>query len=484
MRRYLLVLQLCLLVFAVPNRGRCEDFTLWPLLDYRHDERIDFTSINALGPFLSYERKGEEREYSLRPLYFHAADQEDGIGYSEYLYPVATRQVEPGLSFSQGLHLFSSDFGTRETGSENEFMLFPFVFYGRSEEQGRYFALFPLGGKIYQMFGRDEIRFALFPIYGQTRKRDTRVTNILWPVFARIRGEGESGLKVWPLFGASEKEGVYRKRFYLWPVFFSYDLRLDTQNPVHKRSVFPLFVGEESPEFSSRTYLWPFFSHREDRRKDYEEWDFPWPIFRVGQGRHKEGVRFLPFYANERTGAQYKRWYLWPLYKIEETRTELLERRRDRVLFFLYSDLQETVFEEGVPRKRRVALWPLFTYQQIKGVSQFYTLSLLEPFFPENEGIERNWSPLWRLYQRKWDKHGNEVSSLLWNLYWKERRGTDLAMELFPLFRYQQEVGEGCDFRLLKGLFRYRSGPDGKKVNLFYLPWGIGWSGEAGSTKG
>jgi len=464
--------------------GEGHVFTLWPLIDYRHDAQIDYTSVNALGPFLKYERKGDERAFGLRPVYYHAGDVTDGIGYSEYLYPVASRKKEPDLSYFQGLHLLNYDFGTREEGSGNEFSLYPFIFYGHNPERGDYFAFFPLGGKIYEKFGRDEIRFTLFPVYSQTRKKGTTVTNILWPVFARISGENESGVKVWPLFGAAEKEGVYRKRFYLWPIIFRYDLGLDTENPQHRRLVFPLFVGEESPQVSSRTYLWPFFSYREDRHRDYEEWNFPWPIFHISRGEYKEGVRFLPLYANERTGVFRKRWFLWPVYKIEETSTEILERRRDRVLYFLYSNVEETVLAEESVRRKQVDLWPLFTYRRLKGVSYFHTLSLLEPFFPENGGIERNWSPLWRLYQRKWDTHGNEVSSLLWNFYWKERQPDGLAMEVFPLFRYRRQGEELLDWQLLKGLFRFRSDSEGKRVYLFYLPWGIGSHSDAVKTEG
>jgi hypothetical protein len=459
-------------------------FTLWPIVDYRHDTRLDYTSVNALGPFLKYERKGDEREYGFRPVYFHASDTTEGIGYSEYLYPVASRKKQPELSYFQGLHLLNYDFGTREQGSGNEFSLYPFLFYGHNKERGEYFAFFPLGGKIYEKFGRDEIRFVLFPGYSQTRKKDTTVTNILWPVFARISGENEAGVKVWPIFGSAEKEGVYRKRFYLWPIFFRYDLALDTANPQYRRTVFPFFVGEESVQVSSRTYLWPFFSYREDRRRDYEEWYFPWPIFHIARGEYKEGVRFLPLFSDERTGDFRKRWFLWPVYKIEETNTEVLERRRDRVLFFLYSNVEETVLAEESVRRKQVDLWPLFTYRRLKGVSHFHTLSLLEPFFPENRGIERNWSPLWRLYQRKWDTHGNEVSSLLWNLYWKERRPDGLAMEVFPLFRYRQQAAGALDWQLLKGLLRYRSDADGKSIYLFYLPWGIGSHSDAGKTEG
>lgn len=467
-RIFLLTALLLFIPHADASSEEAKIYTLWPLADFRHSPDVDYLSLNLLGPIIKYERKGAEREFSLRPLVFRASDGE--ASYSEYLYPVASKKSEPGYSFFQGLHLANYDFGSEK--NDDEVMLFPFVFYGKTEEKGSYFALFPVGGKIYDKFGRDEMRFALFPLYGHTRKDDTTITNILWPVYARIRGVNESGRKFWPVYGHSTKEGVYRKTFYVWPFGFSYDTGLDTDNPTYLRAVLPFFVGKESPQESSRTYLWPFFSHVENRRKDYEEWNFPWPLFRITHGS-KEGKRYLPFYADERSGAQRKRWFLWPLYKIEETRSETFNQRRDRVLYFLYSDLEEVLFDDPTPSKRRVSLWPLFTYEQIKGVSRFYTLSLLEPFFPEKEGFERNWSPLWRLYQRKWDKHGNEVSSLLWNLYWKERRGPDVAMEVFPLVFYKRETGRGIDFKLLKGFIRYRDDSKGKRLNLFYMPWSV-----------
>ncbi len=458
--------------------------TLWPLIDYRSSPETDYTSIHALGPFLKYERKGTEREYALRPLYFRASDPEDGISFSETLYPVASRKSSPDQTSYQGLRLLTYDFGEREKGSDNEFMLFPLIFYGEHRERGRYFALFPLGGKIYDMFGRDEIRFALFPVYGQTRKKDRVTDNVLWPVFARIRGEGESGYKFWPIYGASHKDGVYRKRFFLWPIFFSQDLALNSENPRHRRIVFPFYVGESSPQQVSTTWLWPFFSHTRNYKRDFEEWNFPWPLFRITRGSHKEGRRFLPVYADERAGAMRKRTYLWPLYRIEEMETELLYQRRDRILFFLYSDFREAPVDEDLPRRRRIALWPLFTYETRGGIGTFHALSLLEPFFPGNRSIERNWSPLWRLYQNKWDTQGNEISSFLWNLYWKERRGPDLAMEVFPLFFYNSGAGEGSEFSLLKGLYRYRSGKEGKKITLLYLPWGFSWGKVARTTPG
>jgi hypothetical protein len=474
-----LVFVLCLLLFGPAVSAYGQDgriFTLWPVVDYRHSEQAHYTSLHLFGPIFKYEKKNSEREIALRPLFSMARDPSENISSSDFLYPVASQKSEPGRTFFQGIHLLNYDFGKEEKENPNEFNLFPLVFYGQTKERGNYFALFPLGGKIYDKFGMDEIRFVLFPLYARTQKKDTTKTYVLWPVFSRIQGEGESGFNVWPLFGASRKEGVYRKRFFLWPIFFSYDLKLNTSNPRHLKAIFPLYVAEDSADLTSRTYLWPFFSHIDNRKKNYEEWNFPWPIFGISHGQGKEGVKFLPLFSDERNGAFRKRWFLWPLYKIEEMHTDVLDRRRDRVLFFLYSDWKETIRDDVDGSKRRIALWPLFTYERNRGVSSFYTLSLLEPFFPRNEGIERNWAPLWRIYQRKWDRRGNEISSLFWNLYWKERQGQNLAMELFPLFFYKHVKGRSTAFTFLKGLFEYHASPDKASINLFYLPWGFNWN--------
>lgn len=452
--------------------------TFWPLFDYRSSPVHQYSSLHLLGPLFKLESKGVETEFSLRPLLFHAWETDGEDTYSEVLYPVGSGKTGRGLTSFQSIQLLQYDFGESEEGSENEFMLFPFLFYGEHKERGPFFAFFPLGGTLYEKFGRDEINFTLFPLYSRTVKGSTTTTNILYPFFARIQGEDESGFKVWPLYGQSEKRGVYRKRFALWPIFYRQELGLDSDNPRLRRGVFPLYSSDITAQRQARTVLWPFFSHIEDQQRGYEEWNLPWPLIRLTSGRYKEGVRVLPLFADERVGAGRNRWYLWPLYKIEEIDSDYLYRRRDRVLFFLYSDLIESIKEPDSPPKRRRALWPLFQYESNQGVHHFSTLALLEPFFPDNGGIQRNWAPLWRLYQVRWDDRGNEISSLLWNLYWKERRGDDLAWELFPLVNYRQENQQVVELSFLKGLLAFRQQDSERRLHLFYLPWGLPLGGE------
>ena len=203
-------------------------------------------------------------------------------------------------------------------------------------------------------------------------------------------------------------------------------------------------------------------------------WNAPWPLVRVTKGEKYHGLKILPFYSDETMDVNRQRWYLWPIYKIEEMNTDLIQRRRDRVLFFLYSDTRESKWETG-GSMRRINFWPLFGYHRKDGVSLLHVFSLLEPFFPGNESIERLWSPLWRIYQQKWDQQGNQAISLLWNLFWSERQGDMIAWELFPLVEYQKESPESKRLRFLKGLISYRVDEQGKKLSLFYLPWGLRW---------
>lgn len=476
MLRCLLPCLMFMLLLIVPEPVRGDDatiFTLWPLVDYRASEGASYRSLHLFGPLVKYENKGDETELALRPLFYRAADHE-GSSQSEVLYPLAVTRSQSGSDYLDMLHLLNSDFGEREQGSSNQFYLFPFLFYGEDPEFGRYAAFFPVGGTLHGWFGRDSITFALFPIYSHTEKGTTQNDNVLWPFFSRTTGERESGFAFWPIYGQSRKEGVYSKRFFLWPFCFNEVKGLDSGDPVSRSAILPFWFAQESKNYSQRTVLWPFFSWTQDRAREYEQWDFPWPLVRVTNGTTRHGTRVLPLYADETVEARRKRWFLWPVYQIEDINTELLVRQRHRVLFFLYSDLAERKLDTGA-EKRRIDFWPLFGYHRENGVSQVNILALIESIFPENKAIERSWSPLWRIYQQRWDTQGNLVISILWNLYWHEQQGERLALELFPLFDYRQDERE-TRLRLFKGLVGFRNEQHRNCVSFFYLPWESCWA--------
>lgn len=474
LRAWLVHIQWLLLLVCVGSAqaGDATVLTLWPLVDYRASADSGYRSLHLLGPLAKIEAKNDELEYALRPLFYRAVDDAD-VSQTEILYPLAVERSQPDADFFDSLHLLNYDFGARERGSSNQFYLFPFLFYGEDPEQGRYAAVFPIGGLLYDWFGRERITFALFPLYSRTETGSSRTDHVLWPFFSLTTGEHERGFTAWPLYGQSQRDGVFTKKFFLWPFCFIEETGLDSASPMSRAAVLPFWFEQESRDYSQRTVLWPFFTWTQDRAREYEQWDAPWPLVRVTKGTTRHGLRLLPFYADETVEARRKRWFLWPVYQIEDVNTESLARQRHRVLFFLYSDLLERKLETGA-EKRRIDFWPLFGYQRENGVSRFNALALLDPFFPENLAIERSWSPLWRVYQQRWDAQGNLVISVLWNLYWHERQGEQTALELFPLFDYRQERTE-TRLRLLKGLVGLRRDAERNCLNLLFLPWEMCW---------
>jgi hypothetical protein len=132
-----------------------------------------------------------------------------------------------------------------------------------------------------------------------------------------------------------------------------------------------------------------------------------------------------------------------------------LFRQRTRILFFLYSDNIERSTETGVSR-RRVDFLPLFTHRRdLTGNEQLQVLTILEPLFPNNKSIERDYSPLYALWRSQSNPRAGAASqSLLWNLY---RRDT---------------TPETKKISLLFGLFQYQSGPNGRRWRVGFVPFG------------
>ena len=452
-------------------------FTLWPLVDYRDSPAEGFSNLSILGPLIKFQQKGSERETAMRPFFYRKDDLKEGSSATYFLYPAAFHESTPDSDTYEVVRLFqTSNFRKDEEQKHNKTTtLLPFYVSGESEKRGSYQAFIPFYGNIYDRFWRDEYHFLMFPLYGSTVNKGTTTRHYLYPVFSTTSGENESGFEVFPLYGQSHKTGVYSKRFVLWPFFMAEKSGLNTDNPTEKTILFPLYSATDSPKKTSRSYLWPFFGYTDDRVHKFEEMDYFWPFVTTVRGENRHGNTFLPIYSRDTFPEGEKVWYLWPFFRHEEIRSTIFNQDLDRVLFFLYRDTRESWPKDGSQR-RRTALWPLFVYNKSPhGVSSISLPAPVESVF-DKEGIEENWAPLWRLYQRRWDEEGNSASSLLWNLFWEERRGSELAYELFPLLSYRR-TKEESDLKLLKGLISLKRNGEEKELNLLWLPFGLKWGG-------
>ena len=424
----------------------------------------------VLGPLLSYERRQEQTQWALPPLFSHTLDAGVDVEEFDLAYPLLTYdrfgteyrlQLFQVFSFSGGLD--------QQENHVRRFTLFPFYFQQRSADSNlNYTAGFPLYGRLKNRLFRDEIRFVLFPLYGQSRKRDVVTDNYLYPFFHLRHGAALRGWQIWPLAGYEHKDvttrtnsadeavtvGGHRKFSLLWPIFFNQNLGLGTERPDRRQALLPVYSYQRSPQRDSTTAPWPFgLTITTDREKKYREIGAPWPFIVFARGEGKTANRFWPLFGQTKNPILESDFYLWPLYKYNRAHAPPLDRERTRMLFFLYSDLIEKNEETGTALQR-TDLWPLFTAKRDHdGNERLQLIAPLEPLLPNNKSIERNYSPLWSIWRsEKNAKTGAACQSFLWNLY---RRDT---------------TPETRKCSLLFGLFQYQSSLESKRLRMFYLP--------------
>ena len=434
----------------------------------------------AIGPFFFSQEKDSEKTWGISPLFSHDSDPAVESKESDLLYPLLTYECFGAEYRWQFCQLLSFSGGKdQESALARRFTLFPIYFQQRSPDASEnYTALVPFYGHLKDRLFHDDIFFVMFPIYSETRKRDVVTDNYLYPFFHLRHGEGLHGWQFWPLagnehkdvttrtngFGEPEIVGGHDRSFALWPVHFRQNNGIGTDNPEKFRASLPLYALSRSPKRDSTSVLWPFFIWTADREKKYREWDSPWPFIVVARGEGKTTTRVWPLFGRAHSDVLESDFYLWPLYKFNRFHTELVDRRRTRILFYLFGNVTEKNIETGAQR-HRMDLWPLFTYHRdFNGNNRLQILAPIEPVLPDNRGVERNWSPLWSLWRSEDNpKSGATCQSLLWNLYRRD----------------STPVSKKCS--LLLGLFQYQLDSETNKLRLFYIPV-LKWHKQAGQT--
>lgn len=389
------------------------------------------------GPLLFSHRQGSRLEWGLRPLVSMVAD--DGRREFNLLYPLLTHRSSPAGSRGQLLQFtrWSSRVGA---GPETEWMIFPLVAYqSATPASDAGFALFPLYGSLRNFFAQDRLRFTLFPVWLSMDRRGITSRFVLWPFIGWYTGGPDArqpvqGWKIWPLYGEFSQEGVREDRFVLWPFYIHQRLELSAEHPREQRMLLPFYFSSHTPEQSIAWWgIWPLTVGRSaDQTTNYRNWWVVWPLIHVGRGDTKTVTSVFPFYrawTRTRTAellgavtqsASSSRTILWPVYREISEIGPATRRDRQRVLFFLYSDLRERELQpppDAPPRQsRRIDLWPLFTYNATAdGAVAFQTLALVEAVL-NTEAIKRNYSPLWSVAAYRRGADGASGVALLWGL--------------------------------------------------------------------
>ena len=466
-------LWLAILLSAIARTAAGFELEAGPLWDDFELTLAPGHRLEALGPLFYDQHKETEHTWAIPPLLSYTQDPGVGLKEFDFLYPILTYDRYGSQYRWQLIQILSLAGGPMpEEDIRNRFTIFPLYFQQRSSKpEENYTAVAPFYGHIKHRLFRDDIFFVMFPFYSETRKRDVVTDNYLYPFFHLRHGTGLHGWQFWPLLGHEHKEvttrtngfnevetiGGHDKTFVLWPIFFNDHLGLGTTNASWQQAALPLYSFERSPLRDSTTVLWPFFSRIDDRQKKYREWDAPWPFVEFANGAGKTTHRVWPFFSRSHSPTLEDNFYLWPIYKYEHAKLPPLDRRRTRIVFFLYSDLTDTNTETH-EAERRSYLWPFYTHRRdFNGNERLQVLALLEPFTVGSHKIERDYSPLWSLWRSEHNpRAGAQSQSLLWNLYRREA------------------APERKKISLLFGLFQYQSRPEFKRWRLFYIPLGGG----------
>ena len=414
-RNFILAGIVLFFVLSAPSTGLCTEekgFTLnlWPLFKYQGDSEGSRSKLRILGPLI-YRRKGAEgEEFALRPLFYWIKDSKENSLIVEYLYPLGKFKREDGYTRNYIVPFTTLRNEQGEEGRENNFSLFLY-FRGQAEEGERYWGVFPLYGQLVGRFGRDRIRFFLWPIYSDVSDEGAYIWTFLWPILSRTRGGGKKAFRVWPLWGYKEEEHISRTDFVLWPFFTRRVGDLDTDDPEREYFLFPLYRGVRSKRARQVAILWPFFRYAVDERYGYKRWDAPWPFISFSRAEKMRRVMLFPLYHSKEVPGDRTRWILWPLYQSWD---DQFGNQREVVRRYLLVNRIKTVFnDKGEVTSKQVSIWPFFRYTREGDEVKLYLLNLIPLRY---EGFERNWAPLYTVFRyerrasrKKWD--------VLWGLY-------------------------------------------------------------------
>lgn len=453
-----------LLLLASLSLSLAGETNLWPFYVRQEDSphgRYDHSG--SMGPFLSATDRGPVRILSFRPLWTRFDDNQTGRVSDHILYPVLNWTEEGERHHGNALNLIR--YRRDSAREETFFQAFPFVFYQNTPRpEDSYFAVWPLGGVLKNRFWRDEIAFALWPLFVRTERGDETRTHVPYPFIQHLAGPHSRGFGLWPIYGHFERDEDYDHTWAAWPFFYNLKNDLAEEVPYHRFGILPFYHRETGAGLRSETWVWPFFGYTRETepRPDYTEHRYFWPFLVQGRGEEAYKNRWMPAYTREWEPGHEKRWYLWPLLRQDTWEQPGFLRERSSLLYFIYRDEKQHFADTSA---RLTFLWPLFGYwNNGLGQRQFQAFDPLTVFFPRNEKIRENWSPLFALYRFD-ERMENRRHSLLWDLLVWEKDPNGLnSIHIGPIFEWVK----GSHWEILKGLVGFDREPEDSGMRYFW----------------
>lgn len=445
---------------------------LWPILVYKQDKEENQEFLEILGPFIYKYETPNEKGFSVRPLLSTVRTNEEKKAF--FLSPLGIYREDNETETFKLIPLIRrrAEKEGSEEGQLRQSEFFP-IFWGRTSTNETYWGIFPIYGKLKERFGREEITFVFWPFYSRVVYEDHIATNILWP-FIRFTHAKESehkdrytGFKIWPLYGHF-REGEEERKFILWPFYIRSNYSDELNNFEDKLYIFPFYLREKTDTYERRIYLWPFIQIVTAQDPQYRQIDAPWPFYRKISGEAIEGRRIFPLYGYIKKNNSFESFLLWPFYFYSEYSDNSSYFYFEKKHRFLLLSKYVTIYENDTLTFKEFRLWPLlYSYNNTKkNISTLYLPAIL-PLI--DEGIERNYSPLLKIYEN-FKYENTEITKALWGLYRRERKGNRQVLEVsFLVRRVCDEKTNYIEF--FEGLLGFGK-IEGKSVlKIFFIDW-------------
>lgn len=457
----LLIASLCLLLL-LPARAPAQAFPFYDReQDFLNEPQRRETWI--LYPFYSSEQTSSTLTRSLRPLYSWHQDLPTGNKDIDFLWPVFSHRYRPQtqaakdrratylfpLFYQRSEERFGKDIFDRvilpfwfegsQTNRGRYQILFPFFWYAYNAKmitplfpprEQTFAAIFPLAGDFRGYWNRDRIRFILWPLFvhssGGTGQDYNQVHSILWPIFGLYSGPRTSGFRVWPLFAWVEKEGEYKRCYWLWPLGHYRQGRIGKTNdgqqdvtlfiPFYARfrqpnvkldMVFPFYGKLQVGDRVSKGYALALYNTDTNTRKGVREQRYllflirrktPLPGFDPAKIPPDVtlGGGIFPFYTRTHNATKVSKNIIWPIHQYRYNQYQEFSYTRSYIVPFYSNRLR--VYTNGKTVHSRF-LFPFFRLKKTTN-DDTRTNALHLFFYSDVESIDRLYAPLWSWWEK------------------------------------------------------------------------------------
>lgn len=500
------------LLAAVSGCAGLRQFDSWPIISVEPEEENKSSDVRAVGPLFRYQSKDNLSQWDVVPLFsvrgYEDIRRDERLYYDlPYFVPYALttpfiRQNIPqeaaegeesrdGTQILGLLHLFRMEEAEPQSrtlfkplyynyedvnfndGRWHHWMVFPY-FGGNSTKYGRYNALFPVGGTMKNVFGRDKIGFVLFPVYIYEYSGGRTAHWVVFPFFRYTYGGDREQWHLWPLIGRVRRFDQPPRYFFLWPFFWANRLK-DPKNTENDAFIaFPVFSYIRRGAFTRHDVIWPLFNREKNSKTGRYDLVAPWPIFRYGYGPDYSRLQVWPFAGHIEDRQVSRQYYLWPFFRFEQKDTEL-NTMRSRSIMLLYRDVRDQWYtSDGSERSTREnIIWPLYYYKRDGEGNSYFCFTEFR-VIPDPQGWDRYLAPIWRIVEH--EKRVNtpdgdrRMTSILWGAFKYDRDDRSSFLRIFPAVTLRRESGKQKGIEILAGMFGYIDLEDSRTYRVLFIP--------------